>query len=260
MRSASAAREAGAGNGSAKYWVSWLDQVAGERHDADRMGGRAVIGDHHLAHPQFAAAPDRDGEMAFGWVPAALGLDAGPAPEPLPGLRVVQDGVLRVDGVLRADIPALGRLQCSSIRARVRSSRSMPCSPNPHRYCAAPTIAARNGPSRPYAPASSSSARPGPAQGTNQGRHRRERLALNATMSNVWKQIRKFLTTDPGRFAGGSALSDPLGLLADQREVLAVRQPPPDGSILQLAQAREQPTRGRWRRSSRLCPRATSRS
>ena len=30
--------------------------------------------------------------------------------------------------------------------------------------------------------------------------------------SNVWKHLRRFLTADPGRFAGGSAVSDPLGL------------------------------------------------
>ena len=38
--------------------------------------------------------------------------------------------------------------------------------------------------------------------------------------SDVWKHLRRFLTADPGRFAGGSAVSDPLGLLAGQRELL----------------------------------------
>ena len=32
--------------------------------------------------------------------------------------------------------------------------------------------------------------------------------------SNVRKRLCGFLTADPGRFAGGSAVSDPLGLLA----------------------------------------------
>ena len=36
--------------------------------------------------------------------------------------------------------------------------------------------------------------------------------------SNVRKRLRRFLTADPGRFAGGSAVSDPLGLLAVERE------------------------------------------
>ena len=40
--------------------------------------------------------------------------------------------------------------------------------------------------------------------------------------SNVRKRLRRFLTADPGRFAGGSAVSDPLGLLAVERERLAV--------------------------------------
>ena len=39
--------------------------------------------------------------------------------------------------------------------------------------------------------------------------------------SNVRKRLRKFLTADPGRFADGSAASDPLGLLAVERERLA---------------------------------------
>jgi hypothetical protein len=40
--------------------------------------------------------------------------------------------------------------------------------------------------------------------------------------SNVRERLRRFLTADPGRFAGGSAVSDPLGLLAVERERLAV--------------------------------------
>jgi len=49
--------------------------------------------------------------------------------------------------------------------------------------------------------------------------------------SNVRKRLRRFLTADPGRFAGGSAVSDPLGLLAVERERLAVlRSPQHDGS------------------------------
>jgi hypothetical protein len=48
---------------------------------------------------------------------------------------------------------------------------------------------------------------------------------------NVWKHLSIFLTADPGRFAGGSAVSDPLGLLAVERERLtALRSPQHDGS------------------------------
>jgi hypothetical protein len=39
--------------------------------------------------------------------------------------------------------------------------------------------------------------------------------------SNVRKHLRRLLTAHPGRFAGGSAVSDPLGLLAVEREHLA---------------------------------------
>jgi hypothetical protein len=41
--------------------------------------------------------------------------------------------------------------------------------------------------------------------------------------SNLRKRVRRFLTADPGRFAGGSALSGPLSLLAVERERLAVQ-------------------------------------
>jgi hypothetical protein len=39
--------------------------------------------------------------------------------------------------------------------------------------------------------------------------------------SSLWKRLRGFLTSDLGRFAGGSAVSDPLGLLAVERERVA---------------------------------------
>jgi hypothetical protein len=49
--------------------------------------------------------------------------------------------------------------------------------------------------------------------------------------SQVRKQLGRLLTADPGRFAGGSALSDPLGLLAVERERQAVlRSPQHDGA------------------------------
>src|ERR1700730_4783118 len=74
-------------------------QIAGKLHDAHRVGGHAVIGDHALAHPKVAATPDpKDGEVAFGRVPAALCLDLRPAPEPFPGLRVVQTGTAGATG------------------------------------------------------------------------------------------------------------------------------------------------------------------
>jgi hypothetical protein len=58
--------------------------------------------------------------------------------------------------------------------------------------------------------------------------------------SNVRKRLRRFLTADPGRFVGGSAVSDPLGLLAVERERLAVlRFPQHDGSPQTAATANQ---------------------
>ena len=45
-----------------------------------------------------------------------------------------------------------------------------------------------------------------------------------------WKRLRRYLTADPARFAGGSALSDPLGLLAVERERLAAPPWPHDAA------------------------------
>jgi hypothetical protein len=51
-------------------------ETVGDLHDAERVGGHAVIGDHALADPKVAVAQDpADGEVAFGRVPAALLLD-----------------------------------------------------------------------------------------------------------------------------------------------------------------------------------------
>ncbi|MGD0066854.1 MAG: hypothetical protein ABSB76_25840 [Streptosporangiaceae bacterium] len=36
----------------------------------------------------------------------------------------------------------------------------------------------------------------------------------------LWKRLSRVLTADPGRFAGGSAVDDPLGLLAVEQEAL----------------------------------------
>ncbi len=58
--------------------------------------------------------------------------------------------------------------------------------------------------------------------------------------SNVWKHLRRFLTADPGRFAGGSAVIEPPGLLAVERERLAaLRSPQHDGSSQAAATANQ---------------------
>jgi hypothetical protein len=42
--------------------------------------------------------------------------------------------------------------------------------------------------------------------------------------SELWIRLRQFFLENPGRFAGGSAVSDPLGLLALEEERLATLQ------------------------------------
>ena len=60
--------------------------------------------------------------------------------------------------------------------------------------------------------------------------------------SNVRKRLRRFLADDPGRFAGGSAVSDPLGLLAVERERLAALRSPQYDASPQAAETVNQGT------------------
>jgi hypothetical protein len=43
-------------------------------------------------------------------------------------------------------------------------------------------------------------------------------------MRELWKRLRRSLVDDPGQFAGGSAVSDPLGLLAVEQEHLTAQR------------------------------------
>ena len=43
-------------------------------------------------------------------------------------------------------------------------------------------------------------------------------------MSGWWNRIRDSIANDPGQFAGGSAVTDMLGLLAVERQRLATRR------------------------------------
>ncbi len=47
---------------------------------------------------------------------------------------------------------------------------------------------------------------------------------MSMQASSIWKRLRRSLTADPGRFAGGSAVSGPLGLLAVEQEHAAALQ------------------------------------
>ena len=56
--------------------------------------------------------------------------------------------------------------------------------------------------------------------------------------SNVRKRLARFLTADPGRLAGGSAVSDPLGLLAVEQERLAALRSSSMTAVLSRPQPR----------------------
>ena len=43
-------------------------------------------------------------------------------------------------------------------------------------------------------------------------------------MRKLWKRLRRSLVDDPEQFAGGSAISDPLGLLAVEQEHLTAQR------------------------------------
>src|SRR5260370_5017395 len=68
------------------------DEAAGEFHDAYRMGGLAVVGDHAFADPQIPSAPyPADGKAPVRRMAAAMRLDLCADAEALPGLTGVQD-------------------------------------------------------------------------------------------------------------------------------------------------------------------------
>jgi hypothetical protein len=56
-------------------------------------------------------------------------------------------------------------------------------------------------------------------------------------VSMLWQHLRRLLPDDLGQFAGGSAVSDPLGLLAVEREMLAAPPRVPDNAGLPAAAA-----------------------
>src|SRR5450755_2853820 len=85
------------------------DEAAGELHDANRVGGHAVVADHALAHPYVPVAADPEhGKVPARRMATALRRNSRAAAEPFPGLRVIQDRVRRVDGVLGRAVPLLG--------------------------------------------------------------------------------------------------------------------------------------------------------
>ena len=85
-----------------------------ELHDAHRVAGHPVVRDEDLADPEVAAARDAvDGEMSIGGVRAALCGDRVTAPKSFTRLRIVEDGVGAVDGVLDLALSVFGCLPVS---------------------------------------------------------------------------------------------------------------------------------------------------
>src|SRR4051794_28103118 len=102
------------------------DGAVGEFHDAHRERGHTVVGDDALADPQVPGADDAaDREMPICRMTAALCPDGVAPAKALSGLRVVQDRVDRVDGVLPVAVPAFGGLPVLCQLGPVRRSPSI---------------------------------------------------------------------------------------------------------------------------------------
>src|ERR1022692_2742794 len=85
------------------------DEAVGELHDAHRVGGHAVVADHALAYPYVpGAANPQHGKVPVRRMATALRRNGRAGAEPFPGLRVIQDCVRRVDGVLGRAVPLFG--------------------------------------------------------------------------------------------------------------------------------------------------------
>ncbi len=73
--------------------------------------------------------------------------------------------------------------------------------------------------------------------------------------NKLWKRLLRSLVADPGRFAGATAVRDPLGLLAMEREQLTAKRDsvPPDAGTGTRAPARvstgatNRPPAGPWK-------------
>ena len=48
---------------------------------------------------------------------------------------------------------------------------------------------------------------------------------MSKTLSRRWNELRRFLAADTAQFVGGSALIEPLGMLAVEMESRRARQP-----------------------------------
>src|SRR5436190_11846498 len=80
-------------------------QPVAEFHDAYRVGGHAVIGQHEFSDPEIAAAgnsPDRE-SLRVGLDEPAL-LNVATAADPLARLRIIKHGILAVDVMFGLEI------------------------------------------------------------------------------------------------------------------------------------------------------------
>src|ERR1700720_2509691 len=80
------------------------DLVCLELHDAHRVDGTPVIGDHILGDPEVTPAdnPPDDKARRPGRMLAAKGLHVVPSADPLPRLWILDDGIVVIDLVFRA--------------------------------------------------------------------------------------------------------------------------------------------------------------
>src|ERR1700722_18958552 len=100
--------------GGSRKWIRKIlrfvrNLEASELHDADGVGGLAVVGQDEFGDPQVAAADDPPDSKAFlVGLNLALFLNVGSAAGAFAGLRVIQDGVVAIDAMLGFEIVGVG--------------------------------------------------------------------------------------------------------------------------------------------------------
>src|ERR1700754_5330786 len=82
-----------------------LDVSVPEFHDAHRVRGRAVVGEHEFCDPEITRADDSPHRKALlVRLNGSALLDIAPASDALAGLRIVEHSVIAVDVMLGVEI------------------------------------------------------------------------------------------------------------------------------------------------------------
>src|SRR6516225_2817377 len=89
-----------------------------EFHDAHRIRGRAVVGEHEFRDPEITVADDSPhGKALLARLNGPALLDIAPTLDALAGLRIVEHGVVAVDVMFGVEIVSVGGspmpLECS---------------------------------------------------------------------------------------------------------------------------------------------------